>query len=192
MTLAVRRLLPADAGDFQALRLRGLEECPTAFASSFSEECDSALPTIAQRLAPAPDGAVLGAFDAMVLVGVVGVQRERHAKLAHKAFLWGMYVAPAHRRRRVGRALVDAALAHARAMPGVVRVNLGVNAANVAALALYAAAGFERFGLEHDFMRVEGVPQDEVHMVHGPARLFCALPPEGATTPAIPEAPPGI
>jgi RimJ/RimL family protein N-acetyltransferase len=51
-------------------------------------------------------------------------------------------------------------------MDGVVRVYLGVNAANVAAIALYEGAGFTRFGLERDFMRVDGIPQHEVHMVH--------------------------
>ena len=158
--------MPVDAADFQELRLRGLAECPTAFASSLAEEGDAGPAAIAQRLAPAPDGAVLGAFDVATLAGVVGVKREHHAKLAHKAFLWGMYVAPEHRRRRVGRLLVDAALAQAYAMPGVARVNLGVNAANAAAIALYEGAGFTRFGLERDFMRVDGAPQDELHMVH--------------------------
>ena len=166
MSVSVRRLVPADAADFQALRLRGLTECPTAFASSLAEERDTAPAAIAQHLAPAPDGAVLGAFDAATLAGMVGVKREHHVKLAHKAFLWGMYVAPEHRRRRVGRLLVDAALAQAYAMPGVTRVNLGVNVANAAAIALYEGAGFTRFGLERDFMRVDGAPQDELHMVH--------------------------
>lgn len=166
MTLPVRRLVPADAAAFQGLRLRALAECPTAFASSLAEEVDAAPGAVAQRLAPAPDAAVLGAFDAATLVGVVGVKREYHLKLAHKAFLWGMYVAPEHRRRRAGRLLVDAALAQAHRMQGVVRVNLGVNAANVAAIALYERAGFTRFGLERDFMRVDGIPQDELHMVH--------------------------
>jgi RimJ/RimL family protein N-acetyltransferase len=48
---------------------------------------------------------------------------------------------------------------------GVARVDLGVNAANAAAIALYEGAGFQRFGLERDFMRVDGVSQDELHMV---------------------------
>lgn len=166
MTLTVRRLQPADAANFQALRLHGLAECPAAFASSFAGERDVTTAAVAQRLVATSDAAVLGAFDAATLAGVVGVQREHHVKLAHKAFLWGMYVAPGHRRRRAGRLLVDTALAQAYAMQGVVRVNLGVNAANAAAIALYEGAGFTRFGLERDFMRVDGVPQDELHMVH--------------------------
>ncbi len=110
--------------------------------------------------------AVFGAFDDAQLAGIIGLQREAHLKLAHKGFIWGMYVAPEYRQHGVGRALVDAVLAHAYAMPGIDRVNLSVNAANPAAIALYEAAGFIRYGLERDFMRIDGVPQDEIHMVH--------------------------
>lgn len=166
MNSTVRRLLPEDARDFQALRLRGLNECPTAFASSYEEECDASVASVAQRLTLAPERAVLGAFVASTLTGIVGLQREAHRKLAHKALIWGMYVAPAARQRGVGRALIDATLEHAYAMDGVCRVNLSVNATNAPAIALYEAAGFKRYGTERDFMRVAGVPQDELHMVH--------------------------
>ena len=173
MNLTVRRLQPADATHFQALRLRGLIECPTAFASSHEEECTMPEEVIAQRLAHAPARAVFGAFDA-VLAGIVGLQREAHLKLAHKGFIWGMYVAPEYRQRGVGRKLIDAALAHAYSLPGIVSVNLSVNAANPAAIALYEAAGFARYGVERDFMRVDGVPQDEIHMVHRRTTLAAA------------------
>ena len=35
------------------------------------------------------------------------LERERHRKLAHKAFVWGMYVAPEARRTGVGRRLME-------------------------------------------------------------------------------------
>ena len=38
-------------------------------------------------------------------------------------------------------------------------------AANVAAIALYEACGFTTFGKEIDYMIVDGVGQDELHMV---------------------------
>ncbi len=163
--VVVRELGAADAGPFQALRLRGLAECPTAFASSVDEERAMPVAKIAQRLTATPGGCVLGAFRESALVGCLGLARERHAKLAHKAFVWGMYVAPEARRGGVGRALVAAALHRARTMAGVRQVNLGVNAANAPALALYRSAGFEPFGVERAFMLVDGVPHDEVHMV---------------------------
>jgi ribosomal protein S18 acetylase RimI-like enzyme len=96
---------------------------------------------------------------------MVGLQREDLRKLAHKAFIWGMYVAPGARRRGVGRQLIDHALLRAASMNGVRQINLGVNAANVEAIALYEAAGFTSFGLERGFMLVSGELHDELHMV---------------------------
>jgi len=165
--MPIRTLLASDAAAFQALRLQALLECPSAFASSHEEECDLTLGTVAERLAATSQRCVLGAFEGSKLVGIVGLQREELRKLSHKAFIWGMYVAPESRKAGIGRALVSEALTRAVEMPGVRQVNLGVNAANVAALALYKRLGFEPFGMERGFMLLDGVLHDEVHMVRG-------------------------
>jgi ribosomal protein S18 acetylase RimI-like enzyme len=161
----IRTLLPSDAAAFQSLRLDGLREAPTAFGSSYEEECDTPVSTLAESIAKNTEGFVLGAFDGDALVGAVGIQRERKRKRAHKMVLWGMYVTPEARGKGIGRRLVDEALLQAFARAGVRQVILGVNAANAPALALYSAAGFISFGTEPACMIVDGVLQDEVHMV---------------------------
>ena len=161
----LRPLTPEDASEFAALRLRGLKECPSAFASSHEEEVGTPLPELAARLAPQPDRAVLGAFDEGRLVAVVGIQREGMVKLSHKAFVWGVYVAPEARGRGVGMQVLDAALAHAASVLGVRQVNLGVNTSNLAAIALYRKLGFQAYGLERDYLLVDGVFHDEHQMV---------------------------
>ena len=161
----IRRLEPADAAMFHALRLRGLREAPTAFGSSYEEECDRPVAEVAERMAKNTGGFILGAFDGDTLVGTVGMQREAPLKRRHKLVLWGMYVAPDARGSGVGRKLVDEALRQGFALPGIRQVILGVNAANAPALALYTAAGFTPFGLERGCMIVDGVLEDEVHMV---------------------------
>jgi ribosomal protein S18 acetylase RimI-like enzyme len=163
--MELRALEPGDAAAFKALRLAALKECPTAFSSSYEEECDLPLEEVARRLPPDRDRTIFGAFDSDDLVATVGLQRESHRKLAHKAFIWGVYVAPGFRRRGLGRRLLERALAHARSMPDLLQVTLGVNTANEAAIALYEALGFEQFGLERGFLRVDGVLHDELHMV---------------------------
>lgn len=163
--MQIRPLLAADAAAYQALRLQGLQDCPTAFASSHDEECDTALSEVGARLAPSPDGSTFGVFHDGQLVGIASVSREASRKLAHKALLWGVYVAPAHRRHGAARELLRHALAHAFAMPGVRQVNLSVNAANAPAIALYRALGFAPFGTEHGYLQVDGVLHDEIHMV---------------------------
>lgn len=164
-TESLRRLGPDDAAPFQALRLRGLRECPEAFASSHDEEADEPLQAVALRLAPRPDGAVFGAWRGQDLVGVLGLQRERLQKLAHKAFVWGMYVAPEARRSGVGRSLLRHALVHASTELKVRQVTLGVNAANRGAVELYRSEGFEVFGTERAFLLVDGTLHDSHQMV---------------------------
>ena len=163
--MRMRDLAAEDAAEFQSLRLSALRECPSAFASSYQEECDTPLAVVAERLVANARRCVVGAWLESDLVGVVGLQREEMRKLAHKAFIWGMYVAPRVRRRGVGRTLIDHALLRAGSTKGVVQVNLGVNASNVDAIRLYEAAGFNAFGIERGFMLLDGQLHDELHMV---------------------------
>ncbi len=75
------------------------------------------------------------------------------------------WVTPEARRHDVGAHLLTAALRHARSEFHVRQVNLGVNARNVAAIALYKRLGFVEFGLERDYLMDAGVFHDERHMV---------------------------
>ena len=163
--MEIRVLVPADAEQCQALRLQALRECPTAFSSSYEEERETSLAEVARRLA-STDTVVFGAFNQQRLVGTAVLHRETRRKRAHIAVVWGMYVDPDFRRLGVGRRLLDRLLAHAASLRGLHKVTLGVNAANPTAIALYEAAGFERFGVEPGFLLVDGVLQDEVHMAH--------------------------
>ncbi len=163
--MLVQPLTPADAARFQALRLRGLRESPSAFASSADEEAATPLEDIARRLVASNDRAVFGARKERELIGLVGVQREGLKKLAHKAFIWGIYVAPEVRRQGVARELITHALLYAQQTMHVLQVNLGVNVSNAPAVQLYESVGFVRFGLERAFLLVDGELHDEYHMV---------------------------
>lgn len=121
MTFTVRSLVTHDVPAYQQLRLQGLRECPSAFVASYEEEAALRLHQVAQRLALAPGKVMLGAFDGDALVGIAGLQRESAEKLAHKADIHGVYVAPAARRHGAGRALMARLLDEARAMPGLAK-----------------------------------------------------------------------
>jgi RimJ/RimL family protein N-acetyltransferase len=165
----IRVLLGADAAACKELRLQALREHPTAFSSSYEEECAIPLARVAERLEPSPAGVVFGAFEDGRLVGMAGLARERPRKLSHKAVIWGVYVAPTCRKRGAGRGLLEAALEHAAGLPGLRQVNLGANAANPASIALYRSVGFEPFGVEKGFLLVDGVLHDEIHMARAVA-----------------------
>ena len=163
--MQVRVLTPSDAAAFVALRLRGLRECPQAFASSYEEEVGTPIAEVEQRLQPKVESAVFGAFKGADLCATVGLQREHMSKLAHKSFLWGVYVAPEARCNGVGSEIVRHALRYAATVFGSRQVNLGVNTMNSAALSLYKRLGFIEYGLERGYLLVGGVLYDEYQMV---------------------------
>jgi RimJ/RimL family protein N-acetyltransferase len=160
----VRRLTPDDVQAYRQVRLRALREEPTAFSSSYDEERDLPDAVIAGRLRVLPDRGTFGAFDEDRLVGIVTLGREDRAKLRHRGMIFGMYVAPEMRGKGVARQLLSEALALARSVPGLLLVSLGVNAENLAAIALYESLGFESWGLDPDAMMVGDRRYDERYM----------------------------
>jgi ribosomal protein S18 acetylase RimI-like enzyme len=156
--MTIRQLTADDAAVYQALRLFALQESPEAFSSSPSDEADRSPEEIAARLTPAPDGSrcVFGAFARDRLAGFLAFIRPERPKLHHWADLAGMYVAPEFRRRGLGGALLDAALAHVRSLPGLRQLRLSVNASNVAARSLYQSRNFKCVGVEPEALCVEG------------------------------------
>jgi len=162
--MAIRRLIPSDSSSFQALRLAALRDVPSAFGSSYEEEKDVSASILESRLETKADRGVFGAFEDASVIGLVALGRESMRKLEHKAFIWGMYVAPLARGKGIGRALLLEALALARSVPAVRQVNLSVTAGNAAAIHLYDSVGFKAFGREPDALLMDGVLHDEIHM----------------------------
>ena len=162
--MQIRRLTPADAAAYQALRLLALKAEPAAFGASFEEEAAFSVQIIEARLEVRPDRGVFGAFEEGELIGMVALGRETMRKLAHKSMIWGLYVSHSNRRRGVARQLLDAAIALARATPEVRVVTLYVNASNRPAIGLYESLGFEAYGLEREAMQVDGIFHDELLM----------------------------
>lgn len=158
----IRALGEKDFDAYIALRQQALRECPLSFSASAEDDFASSHDSLQKQLAP--DWVLFGSFDGDALAGTVGLMRQRRTKSAHRAVIWGMYVAPAHREHGLGARLLDAAIGHARTLPGVTWIDLDVTTAAPAARRLYERAGFQVWGTRPDALRNEGHVVDEHHM----------------------------
>jgi ribosomal protein S18 acetylase RimI-like enzyme len=86
---------------------------------------------------------------------MLGFRRDAMLKRRHIGHLWGMYVRADARAQGLGAALIQAAIAHARAEVSVLQLLVGEG--NPAARRLYERAGFTLFGREEASLRVDGV-----------------------------------
>ena len=109
-----------------------------------------------------PDAAVFLAEDGNAVVGRLSLARDVHPASAHVADL-GLMVAATHRRRGVGRALLEQAVEWAESA-GVRKLELHVFPWNEPAIALYRSFGFEREGLRKGHYLRDGEPVDAILM----------------------------
>ena len=152
----IRLLTPADLEAYCELRLLGLKENPTAFASSYERESVQDSDFFAKRIVANDDQWSCGAFDDGRLVGVVSFVRDGGDKMRHRGALWGMYLHPDWRGQGIGRQLMIDMLTRTDALDGLRAVRLGVTDGNAAAEKLYESLGFERYGSEPEVLCVDG------------------------------------
>ncbi len=118
------------------------------------------------------DAAVFVAVDGDRIIGRLSLARDPHPSSTHVADL-GLMVAATHRRRGVGRALLEAAVTWAR-RAAVSKLELHVFPWNEPAIQLYEAFGFEREGLRRRHYLRDGVAVDALLMAYHlpPAQEF--------------------
>lgn len=149
--IVVRRAIPGDAAALVALaKAVGSEPegwliAEDAWRSAGDER------RYLKALRAHPHAAVFVATIEEVVVGRLSISRDPHPASSHVADL-GLMVAAGHRRRGVGRALLEQAVAWARDSR-VRKLELHVFPHNAPAIALYERFGFVREGFRHAHYR---------------------------------------
>ena len=161
-SLTLRRLGPADAAQYRALRLAGLRAFPHAFQPTLDEALEQPLAWAQQRLGRAGEY-WFGAFDGIELVGAICLRTQDGAKIGHAASLNALVVDPGRQREGIGAALVAHLIGFARSLGFIRQIKLTVRDGNTAAESLYERFGFRQFGLEPGAFLHDGVYYAKQH-----------------------------
>ncbi|MBM4412770.1 MAG: GNAT family N-acetyltransferase [Chloroflexi bacterium] len=163
------RIAQIQSGQGQALRTIRMQSVHHAnLASAISQT---------QLLALSPDqweqkcaesragqnNAIFLAWHQQTVVGMVGVRIDPSPKMRHAALVWGMFVAPHHRGKRLGTQLLERVIDHARLLSLLV-IKLSATTNQPEAIQLYCKLGFERYAYEPALMYVDGIAIDALHM----------------------------
>jgi ribosomal protein S18 acetylase RimI-like enzyme len=158
--IETRRLLPDDVAAYRDLRLAGLARAPRQFRSAPADEAALTLADHARRLA---ENFVIGLFADGVLAGIVGLRGADGVRQAHKALLWGMFLAESLRGTGAASRLMAAVLGEADVRYEAVLLTAAAD--NAAAVALYRRWGFVAYSLEPGALKYgPGDYGDEVSM----------------------------
>lgn len=142
----IRPIAPHEWPAYRALRLRSLADSPDAFGSTHALEAarpDSLWSSRLEAAAHSGKDLPLFALDGEAPCGLLWCKIV--ADDPALADLFQMWVAPEHRGRGLGGALLREAIAWARAS-GVRRLRLGVTVGDTPASRLYATHGFVPVG----------------------------------------------
>jgi RimJ/RimL family protein N-acetyltransferase len=147
----VRRAQPGDAGALVALAEEVASEPEGWLISAGAWRTPGEERRFLRALRRYSDAAVYVAETPEGVVGRMSLGRDPHPASRHVADL-GLMVAASHRRRGIGKALLDEAVVWARAT-GVRKLELHVFPHNEGAIALYERFGFRREGLRRGHYR---------------------------------------
>jgi putative acetyltransferase len=126
---------------------------------------------------------ILGLFEGSALRGYAGLTGRARLRQRHVAEL-SMAVDPAHRRRGVGDRLLRRLLEAADRWYGWLRIEVGVSADGMGAIALLRTHGFEPEARQHAAIVSEGRLADVLSMAR--LRAGFVSPPELGSTPPAP------
>jgi len=143
--LDVVKLGPRDWRDLKTFRLEALRTEPAAFSSTYAETVLRPDAHWRERLASTQSVTWMVRRDGRP-IGMIGVHLGSDEGDPSVAVVVSMYVSQDHRRRGLGRALLQMLIDHVAADPEIETIRLWVTATQEPARRLYESLGFRTVG----------------------------------------------
>ncbi len=160
--ITYRFLTPDDAAVFREHKLRSFKEEPASFFFTVGEKINQ---PITHWEAMLKRDYNIGAFVDGQLVGTSGLWPEIGVKIRHRGYLGAVYMIPEMRGKGIARAMITRLLDKAKEA-GLELVRLSTDVSNPASVGLYKSLGFQPYGMEQKFLKLEdGTYVDEVMMI---------------------------
>ncbi|WNQ10651.1 GNAT family N-acetyltransferase [Paenibacillus aurantius] len=153
--MEIRLLGPEDAGRYKEIRLKALQTSPEAYSASYEEELAMSLEEWNRRLAANEHTFTFGAILKSRLAGIATLVLGQKKKLAHRAQIVAVYVAPETRGKGLAKQLMTEAIKKAKETERVEQIHLTVTASNEPARSLYAGLGFQTYGFDKQAIKLD-------------------------------------
>jgi ribosomal protein S18 acetylase RimI-like enzyme len=163
-SILIREAQPSDAVQYRELRLKALQDTPTAFSADYQANLNQPMSHWENRLRPDEYGRIFFAEHAGTLIGMTGVLQRQSPKTRHNADIYSVYVQLEWRGLRIAEKLIEACVGWAKARD-VNILKLGVTTSNISALHLYERCGFIIYGTEPRDIFYEGTYYG-LHLMH--------------------------
>lgn len=161
---SIRHAKAEDIETYRELRLEALKNHPENFGQDYDDAASRDLEHWENTLKINPkEKALFFAEQNSQLIGMTGVYRNLSKKSHHGATVWGVYVRPDWRGKRISETLIQACLKWAREQQ-ITIVKLAAVTNNIPAVHCYERCGFTIYGREPKAIHYDDVYYDEYLM----------------------------
>ncbi len=156
-TYSIRPLVPDDATQWRALRLRSIRDFPLGFLVT---EDEAAQVTIEQLVVRLKLGNDWGVFVGETLIGFCNCRRQNLSRTKHRGEIGPFFIDAEHQGTQAASLLMETIIADARSK-GIEQLELYVDSTNNRAIRFYERLGFTRAATLPNAVKIDGQSHDD-------------------------------
>ena len=166
MEIEIRKLLPSESNSYRELRLECLKNYPKNFTSNYHDEKAKDKLFFQPHIESSDvNNFVIGAFHNNNLVGISGFHRHERIKINHSGIIIQVYVNPEYQGNSIGLNIVKSTLEEAFKINGIEQIEIDVITVNKNAAKIYEKIGFETYGIQKNFLKINDSYYDHKMMM---------------------------